>query len=111
MLVHNYERARWPVPSPDPIEAIELRMEQQGLTRKDLLARADEDATGAMVAGDGDLSCSGWRIRVAWASGTRALVADWVPTVTHSTTPPRRWGANVADTEASHGGSQGQYAT
>jgi HTH-type transcriptional regulator/antitoxin HigA len=37
MLVHNYERSRWPVPAPDPIEAIKFRMDQQGLTRKDLL--------------------------------------------------------------------------
>ena len=38
MLVHAYERSRWPIPPPDPIEAIKFRMEQQGLTRKDLLA-------------------------------------------------------------------------
>ena len=31
------ERSRWPVPAADPIEAIKFRMEQQGLTRKDLL--------------------------------------------------------------------------
>jgi HTH-type transcriptional regulator/antitoxin HigA len=52
MLVHNYERSRWPIPEPDPIEAIKFRMEQQGLTRKDLLpvfgttARASEILTG-----------------------------------------------------------------
>ncbi|HTQ45386.1 MAG TPA: transcriptional regulator [Polyangiaceae bacterium] len=37
MLVHNYERSRWPLPTLDPVEAIEFRMDQQGLTRKDLL--------------------------------------------------------------------------
>jgi HTH-type transcriptional regulator/antitoxin HigA len=37
MLVHDYERSRWPLPSPNPVEAIVFRMEQQGLTRKDLL--------------------------------------------------------------------------
>jgi HTH-type transcriptional regulator / antitoxin HigA len=52
MLVHNYERSRWPIPKPDPIEAIKFRMEQQGLTRRDLLpvfgttARASEILTG-----------------------------------------------------------------
>jgi HTH-type transcriptional regulator/antitoxin HigA len=37
MLVQHYERAREPLPELDPIEAIKFRMDQQGLTRKDLL--------------------------------------------------------------------------
>jgi HTH-type transcriptional regulator/antitoxin HigA len=37
MLVHNFERAREPLPPLDPIEAIKFRMEQQGLSRKQLL--------------------------------------------------------------------------
>jgi HTH-type transcriptional regulator/antitoxin HigA len=37
MLAQNYERAREPLPKPDPIEAIKFRMEQQGLSRRDLL--------------------------------------------------------------------------
>ena len=37
MLVHNYERGLEPLPPLDPVEAIKFRMEQQGLTRKDLL--------------------------------------------------------------------------
>jgi HTH-type transcriptional regulator/antitoxin HigA len=51
MLAHNYERTIEPLPSLDPIAAIEFRMEQQGLTRKDLLpafgttARASEILT------------------------------------------------------------------
>ena len=35
-LVAEYEDATWPVPMPTPIEAIRFRMDQQGLTRKDL---------------------------------------------------------------------------
>jgi HTH-type transcriptional regulator / antitoxin HigA len=35
-LVDVYEAKRFPMDSPDPIEAIKFRMEQQGLTRKDL---------------------------------------------------------------------------
>lgn len=35
-LVEAYEEEHYPVPPPDPIEAIKFRMEQQGLTRKDL---------------------------------------------------------------------------
>jgi|SRR6185437_862732 HTH-type transcriptional regulator/antitoxin HigA len=35
-LVDAYESEHHPVDPPDPIEAIKFRMEQQGLTRKDL---------------------------------------------------------------------------
>ncbi len=37
MLLHHYERERHPIAMPDPIEAIKFRMEQQGLSRSDLL--------------------------------------------------------------------------
>lgn len=36
LLIENYEKERFPIGLPDPIEAIMFRMEQQGLTRKDL---------------------------------------------------------------------------
>jgi len=35
-LIEAYEDRRYPMEPPDPIEAIKFRMEQQGLTRKDL---------------------------------------------------------------------------
>jgi len=35
-LVEAYEEAHYPIDSPDPVEAIKFRMEQMGLTRKDL---------------------------------------------------------------------------
>jgi len=35
-LVEAYENEHYPMDPPDPIEAIKFRMEQQGLTRKDL---------------------------------------------------------------------------
>ena len=35
-LVDAYESEHYPMDPPDPIEAIKFRMEQQGLTRKDL---------------------------------------------------------------------------
>ena len=35
-LVDTYESQHYPMDPPDPIEAIKFRMEQQGLTRKDL---------------------------------------------------------------------------
>lgn len=36
MLIDNYEREHFPIELPDPIAAIQFRMEQQGMTRKDL---------------------------------------------------------------------------
>jgi HTH-type transcriptional regulator/antitoxin HigA len=35
-LVHAYESRHYPIDLPDPIEAIKFRMEQAGLTAKDL---------------------------------------------------------------------------
>src|SRR6266508_3666040 len=35
-LIDAYEAVHYPMDPPDPIEAIRFRMEQQGLTRKDL---------------------------------------------------------------------------
>ena len=35
-LIDAYEAERFPIDSPDPIEAIKFRMEQQGLTPRDL---------------------------------------------------------------------------
>ncbi len=36
MLIEQYEEAYYPIDLPDPIEAIKFRMEQEGLTRKDM---------------------------------------------------------------------------
>lgn len=35
-LVEDYERRVFPIDAPDPVEAIKFRMEQQGLTPRDL---------------------------------------------------------------------------
>src|SRR5258708_39730670 len=37
-LIDAYEAEQYPMDPPDPIEAIKFRMEQQGLTRRDLEA-------------------------------------------------------------------------
>ena len=36
MLIESYEAKRYPISSPDPVEAIKFRMEQAGLKPKDL---------------------------------------------------------------------------
>jgi HTH-type transcriptional regulator / antitoxin HigA len=35
-LIEVYEEKHYPIDPPDPVEAIKFRMEQQGLTRRDL---------------------------------------------------------------------------
>ena len=37
LVVHDYEARRFPILPPDPIDAIRFRMEQQGITRSDLV--------------------------------------------------------------------------
>jgi len=39
LLVKAYEDAHYPVPAPDPIAAIQLKMAEQGLRPKDLVGR------------------------------------------------------------------------
>ncbi len=36
MLIEQYEEVHYPIALPDPVEAIKFRMEQEGLTRKDM---------------------------------------------------------------------------
>lgn len=37
LLIKQYEDAHYPVPVPDPIEAIKIKMEEKGLKNKDLV--------------------------------------------------------------------------
>lgn len=37
VLIEHYERVRFPIAKPDPVEAIKFRMDQQGLSQKDLI--------------------------------------------------------------------------
>ena len=37
MLIENYENKHYPIESPDPIEAIKIRMEEMNLKQKDLV--------------------------------------------------------------------------
>ncbi len=36
VLIERYENEKYPISAPDPVDAIKFRMEQQGLTRRDL---------------------------------------------------------------------------
>jgi len=36
LVIETYEKSRWPIDLPDPVDAISFCMDQQGLTRRDL---------------------------------------------------------------------------
>lgn len=36
LVIESYEKARWPIGAPDPVDAIVFCMDQRGLTRRDL---------------------------------------------------------------------------
>jgi HTH-type transcriptional regulator/antitoxin HigA len=57
VLVDDYERKKHPIAPPDPIEAIRFRLEQEGLTRKDLEPLIGSRArVSEVLAGKRDLS-------------------------------------------------------
>ena len=37
LLIKQYEDAHYPIPTPDPIEAIKIKMEEKGMKSKDLI--------------------------------------------------------------------------
>jgi len=39
LLIKQYEDIHYPIPTPDPIEAIKLKMEEAGIRNKDLVSR------------------------------------------------------------------------
>jgi HTH-type transcriptional regulator / antitoxin HigA len=56
-LVDQYESKHFPIESPEPVEAIKFRMEQQGLTRKDLEAIiGNRGRIAEVLSGKRDLS-------------------------------------------------------
>ncbi|MCX6363254.1 MAG: helix-turn-helix domain-containing protein [Actinobacteria bacterium] len=57
LVIEDYEKARWPIGLPDPVDAIRFCMDQQGLTRRDLepyigsRARVSEVLSGKRALG------------------------------------------------------------
>lgn len=57
ILVEKYEDENYPIDSPDPIEAIKIRMEDLGLTASDLISAIGDKGTVSKVLG-GKISLS-----------------------------------------------------
>src|SRR5665647_3873046 len=73
LVIETYEKARWPIGLPDPVDAIRFCMDQQGLTRRDL-----EPYIGS-------------RARVSEVlSGKRALSMRMILSLIHISEPTRR---------------------
>lgn len=49
VLVERYEDEHYPIESPDPIEAIKIRMDDLGLTQNDLIAAIGDKGTVSKV--------------------------------------------------------------
>lgn len=49
LLVEKYEDEHFPIPDPDPIEAIKFRMDQEGLKPKDLVQYIGHKSTVSKV--------------------------------------------------------------
>jgi HTH-type transcriptional regulator / antitoxin HigA len=52
LLVEKYEDEHYPIGSPDPIEAIKIRMEDLGLTPNDLIEAIGDKGTVSKVLGN-----------------------------------------------------------
>ncbi len=51
LLIEKYEEEHFPIARPDPVTAIEFRMEQRGLTRSDLLPYIPNKSKISVVLG------------------------------------------------------------
>jgi HTH-type transcriptional regulator/antitoxin HigA len=49
LVIEAYEKARWPIGLPDAVDAIRFRMDQQGLTQRDLEPYIGSHASVSMV--------------------------------------------------------------
>ena len=57
MLVEQYEEREFPIDLPDPVSAVRFRMEQQGLTQKDLVPYiGSQPKVSAVLNGKRELS-------------------------------------------------------
>ncbi len=49
LLIEKYEEEKYPIPDPDPVEAIKFIMEQKSLKQKDLIGIIGDKATVSKV--------------------------------------------------------------
>jgi HTH-type transcriptional regulator/antitoxin HigA len=105
MLAQSYERAREPLPEAGPIEAIKFRMDQQGLSRKNLLQIFGTTARiSEVLSGRRSLTLDMVR-RLHFGLG---IPLDWliVQEERRKTTPPTHRGKNQRKRRGKHRGKR-----
>jgi hypothetical protein len=71
-LVEAYEEKHCPIPPPDPVEAIKLRMDQLGLKQSDIASIRRMSACAkqaAILVTEGNQFCANWAFSKQDASG------------------------------------------
>ena len=81
LIVEDYERKRWPIEPPDPIEAIRYRMETGGYTQADLgrLLGSRQRASDVLARKRPLTMRMAWRLHREWGIPAEALIAPPQP--------------------------------
>lgn len=83
LIVEHYERERWPIDPPDPVDAIRYGMEARGLTQTDLgrllgsRQRASDILTGRRLL----TMRMAWKLHRDWGIPAEALIRPSRPRV------------------------------
>ena len=77
LIVEDYERRRWPIDPPDPIDAIKYRMETGGLSQADLghLLGSRQRASDILTGKRGLTMRMAWKLHREWGIPAEALIA------------------------------------
>ena len=91
LLIEPYEKAHYQIESPDPIEAIKFRMDQQGLKKKDLIPYIGHASKVTEVLnGTRSLSiCMIRKLSAGLGISAQVLIKDRKPIQKTVTTKPR----------------------
>jgi HTH-type transcriptional regulator / antitoxin HigA len=77
LVIEDYERQRWPIEPPDPIDAIRYRMETGGYTQADLgrLLGSRQRASDILTRKRPLTMQMAWRLYREWGIPAEALIA------------------------------------
>ena len=77
LIIEDYERKRWPIEPPDPIDAIRYRMETGGYTQADLgrLLGSRQRASDVLTRKRSLTMKMAWRLHREWGIPAEALIA------------------------------------
>lgn len=75
-MIEDYEDKHWPIETPDPIEAIKLKMEQKGFERADLAAPiGSRSRASEIINRRRDLTTDQiWKLSQKWGIPAESLI-------------------------------------